>query len=139
MSDNNRSLVLRWFEEVWNQRRAETIDELMTDESVCYGDQGLMRGPAEFRRIQYEPLLAAFPDLRVQVDGIVSNDEDVVVRWTATGTHTGEGLPIPPTGKTATFAGISWIRARDGKLGEGWQASNITEVLRNLAEPSPVA
>lgn len=138
MSDENRSVVLRWFEEVWNQRRAETIDELMTDQSVCFTDQGPMRGPAEFRQAQYEPLLKAFPDLHVEVEDSLASDNAVVVRWTATGTHTGDGLPIPPTGKAVTFSGMSWIRTHDGKLWEGWQSSNISEVLRQLAEPSPV-
>ena len=139
MSEENRAVVLRWFEEVWNERRSEAIDELMTDESVCYTDQGPMRGGEEFRQQQYLPLLSAFPDLRVQVDGIVDSDEEVVVRWSAHGTHTGEGLPIPPTMNPASFTGISWIRVRDGKLHEGWQASNIAEVLRRLADPAPAA
>lgn len=139
MADDNRSLVLRWFEEVWNQRRPETIDELMTDESVCFTDQGPMRGGEGFRHLQYQPLLSAFPDLHVQVDDIIASGDDVVVRWTATGTHTGEGVQIPPTMKSVSFTGISWIRARDGKLQEGWQSSNISDILRRLAEPSPVA
>lgn len=139
MSNDNSALVLRWFEEVWNQRRSETIDELLTEESVCFTDQGPMRGGDEFRQLQYLPLLSAFPDLQVTVDGVIASDDEVVVRWTATGTHTGEGVQIPPTMKAVSFAGISWIRVRDGKLGEGWQASNIADAIRRLAEPSPVA
>lgn len=139
MSNENVSVVLRWFEEVWNQRRAETIEELLTDQSTCHTDQGPLCGCDEFRQRQYQPLTEAFPDLRVQVDGVVANDDEVVVRWTATGTHTGSGLPIPPTGRPALFSGISWIRVSDGKLREGWQSSNIAEVLRGLADPSAVA
>lgn len=138
MSSDNCSVVLRWFEEVWNQRRPETIAELMTPDSICYTDQGPLVGCQGFREIQYDPLLNAFPDLRVEVDGMVSDGDEVVVRWSATGTHTGNGLPIPPTMKPATFSGISWIRVRDGKLHEGWQSSNIAEVIRRLAEPAPV-
>ena len=139
MSSDNRALVLRWFDEVWNQRRQETIDELMTDQSVCYTDQGPMQGSEEFRQRQFQPLLAAFPDLEVRVDGVVDDDNEVVVRWTATGTHTGNGLPIPPTNRAVTIEGISWIRAHDGKLHEGWQSSNMSEVLRSLSEPLPVS
>lgn len=139
MTQDIRSLVLRWFEEVWNERRAETIDELLDDDSVCYADDGPMRGAGEFRARQYEPMVQAFPDLRVHVDGIIVGDDEVAVRWTATGTHTGEGLPIPPTQKQVVFQGISWIQTRDGKLHEGWQSSNFAQVLRGLAEPSPTA
>ena len=136
MSQDNSGLVLRWFDEVWNQRRAETIDELMTAQSVCYTDQGPMRGTEEFRALQYRPLLEAFPDLHVAVDGILADGDDVVVRWTANGTHSGAGLPIGPTMKPAVFTGISWIRVRDGKFAEGWQSSNIATVIRELAEPA---
>jgi steroid delta-isomerase-like uncharacterized protein len=94
-----------------------------------------VRGKDDFRQQMYLPLLRAFPDLHVQVEGIVSSsDDEVVVRWTATGTHTGEGLPIAPTNKPASFAGISWIRVRDGKFQEGWQSSNIADVIRQLGE-----
>lgn len=139
MSSENRTVVLRWFEEVWNQRLPETIDELMNERSVCYTDQGPMRGSEEFRHLQYTPLTSAFPDLHVDVDGIVEEGDDVVVRWTAHGTHSGEGVQIPPTHKRTTFTGISWIRVRNGKLEEGWQHSDITDVIRRLAEPAPVA
>ncbi|WP_164102311.1 ester cyclase [Candidatus Laterigemmans baculatus] len=131
MSEQNRSVVLRWFEEVWNQRRAETVDELMTAESICYGDLGPMQGASDFRKLFYEPLTQALPDLRVTVDGIVDDEQQVVVRWTAKGTHTGAGLPVPPTQRALEFSGISWICVRNGKLYEGWQQSNLAEVLRS--------
>ena len=137
MDDDLRSLLLRWFDEVWNQRRTETIDELIEDDSVCYTEQGPMRGAAEFRQLQYEPMVSAFPDLRVEVDGVVVGEGEAAVRWTATGTHTGEGLPAAPTGQPVVFQGVSWIRVRDGKFREGWQWSNAIEVIRHLGESSP--
>jgi predicted ester cyclase len=128
-------LVRRWFEEVWNQRRGEVIDELTTAESVCFTEGGPIRGPAEFRAKQFEPLLAAFPDLHVAVEGTVEEGDQVVVRWTATGTHTGVGMGLQPSGRSVTFQGMSWIVVRDGRLHEGWQTSNIPEVLRSLTVP----
>jgi steroid delta-isomerase-like uncharacterized protein len=133
MSAENVALVRRWFEEVWNQRRGETIEELVPADSVCFADGGPIRGPVEFRQRQYEPFLAAFPDLQVQVDGAIGQGDDVVVRWTATATHTGPGLGMPPTGRTVTFHGMSWVVVRDGKFHEGWQSSDVMEVTRGLA------
>jgi steroid delta-isomerase-like uncharacterized protein len=135
MSLENITIVKRWFDEVWNQRREQAIDELVTEESVCLTDQGLLRGPREFKERQYAPFLSAFPDLRVEVEGIVGQGEQVVVRWTASGTHDGDGLGFPPTHRKATFAGMSWVHVREGKLREGWQSSNISEVVRALAAP----
>ena len=133
MSQENLSLVQRWFEEVWNQRREQTIDDLVTEESVCFTSEGPIRGPGEFRERQFAPFVAAFPDLRVEVEGIIGQGDQVVVRWTASGTHEGEGLGLPPTHRKVTFEGMSWVQVRDGKLMEGWQSSNIAEVVRGLA------
>lgn len=133
MSSDNVAVARRWFEEVWNQRRSEAIDELVTADSVCYTDAGTMRGPEEFRKQQFEPFVAAFPDLKVQVEAAIAQDDQVVVRWVATGTHSGGGLGIAPTGRPVTFRGITWVVVRDGKFGEGWQSSDISLILRSLA------
>jgi steroid delta-isomerase-like uncharacterized protein len=136
MSVENSLLVRRLFDEVWNGRNEAMIEELLDEDSVCYADDGPMRGPTEFRKRQFEPFLAAFPDLHVEVEDVLWQGDQVVVRWCATGSHKGEGLGFPPTERPASFRGVSWIRVRDGKLGEGWQFSNIPVVLRSLAAPA---
>lgn len=136
MSAENVALVRLLFDEIWNARRGDLIEQLMDEQSVCYTDDGPLRGPDDFRRLQYEPFLAAFPGLHVQVDDVVCDGDQVIVRWTATGLHDGEGLGFPPTQRAATFRGVSWIRVRDGKLAEGWQYTNVPEVVRGLASPA---
>lgn len=134
MSAENVAVVLRFFHEVWNDRRQETIDELLDDESVCQSDIGELRGPAGFRAMQYEPMLAAFPDVRVTIEGIVAAGDEVAVRWSADATHTGSAMELVPTGRAVRMEGVSWIRVRDGKLGLGWQWSNIPTVLASLRQ-----
>jgi len=136
MPDDHEALVRRWFEEVWNGRRHDLIGEYVTHESVCLADDGPMCGPVEFRERMHTPFLSAFPDLVVVVEGSIARGEDVVVRWSASGTHTGDGLGFRPTGKRASFRGITWVRVRNGRFAEGWQSSNIPEVLRGLASES---
>lgn len=133
MEHDNIALVRRWFEEVWNQRRSALVDELLTDESVCHAEDGPMRGAKEFRERLYSPFLAAFPDFSTEVEAAIAQGDHVVVRWTATGRHTGGGLGIAPTGQPVFFRGITWVRAHNGKLVEGWQSSNIPEVLGELS------
>jgi steroid delta-isomerase-like uncharacterized protein len=133
MADPVADVARCWFEQVWNQRRAETIDELLTSNSVCYGDDGPLIGPQAFRERMYAPFLAAFPDLRVTVEGVVAEGDHAVVRWSAEGTHTGGGLGFGPSGKAIAFRGITWLRIDGGKLAEGWQHSNIPEVPRTLS------
>ena len=137
MAHDNVALVRRWFEEVWNLRREEVIDELLTAESICHGEGGLSRGPEEFKERQYVPFIAGFPGLRVEVESAVAQGDEVVVRWIASGCHSGDGLVREAARETASFRGITWVRVSDGKLVEGWQSSNIPEVVRGLAAPAP--
>jgi steroid delta-isomerase-like uncharacterized protein len=133
----NVTLLRRWFHEVWNERRPETIDELLAPQSVCHSDGGVLNGRDEFKALMYEPFVSALPDLCIEIDAIVADGDQVVVRWHAMGTHTGEGLGIPATGRTGAFCGITWVRVEEGKLVEGWQCSNIPEVLRGFAAQLP--
>jgi predicted ester cyclase len=134
MSAENIAVVRRFFEEVWNQRRAETIEELLDEESVCQSDLGELRGPAGFRAMQYEPFLAAFPDARVTIEGIMAVGDEVAVRWSADATHTGGAMEMAPTGRPVRMEGVSSIQVRDGKLGVGWQWSNIPTLLASLRQ-----
>lgn len=136
MSAETVAVARRWFEEVWNQRRVETIHELLAADSVVHGDIGVLTGPDEFYDRQYVPFLAAFPDIRVEVEDAIGQGDQVVVRWSAAGTHTGDGLGFPATGRPVRFRGMTWIRARGGRLGDGWQWSDIPQVLRGLATPA---
>jgi hypothetical protein len=72
MAVENVVLARRWFEEVWNQRRTDTIDELLTDESVSHTDSGPLRGKREFKERAHAVFLSAFPDLRMTVEGTVA-------------------------------------------------------------------
>lgn len=71
MTQSVVELARRWFEEVWNERREATIEELLSPESVCFAESGPVIGHVQFREQMYAPLLAAFPDVRVAIDDIL--------------------------------------------------------------------
>jgi steroid delta-isomerase-like uncharacterized protein len=132
MESHNAALARRWFDEVWNQRKAEAIDELVTQHSVCYSEAGEFAGPEAFKTQMHGPFLAAFPDLHVEVEGIVSQGDDVVVRWVATGTHNGAGLGMPPTGRAVRFRGMTWIKLAGGKFAQGYDCWNVGGLMASL-------
>src|SRR3954463_11103552 len=119
------ALARRWFEEVWNQRRAGTVGELLRPDSVCHPDRGDMVGPAAFLAFR-EQMLRALPDLHVTVEDVVADGDRAAVRWDATGTHTGPFAGTPATGKAVAFHGVTWIRCAGGKLIEGWDCFDAT-------------
>ena len=121
MAGENIALLRRWFDEVWNQGKLETIHELMAADAVGIGQAGpevAIRGPLEFQPF-VEKLRAAFPDIKVIIeDGFESGDKAVV--WSATMTHRGDQLGVAATGKPVRITGMSMVRIRDGKIVAGW-------------------
>lgn len=137
MRPSNAALARRWFEEVWNERRTEIIDELVTAESVCYSEAGELRGKEAFMQLVHGPFVTAFPDLRVEVQEVADAGDVAVVRWTAAATHTGDLPGMPATGRRISFRGLTWIRYRDGKMVEGFDCWNQAGLFQALQSGSP--
>ena len=74
----------------------------------------------------------SFPDFHVTSEDIIAEGDKVVSRWTASGTHKGELFGIPPTGKKATWKGISIYRFADGKIVEAWGDADFLGLLQQL-------
>src|SRR5579862_6347216 len=112
MSEENKKIVRRWFEEVWNQGREGTIDELFSATGVAHGlgdTEQDVHGPPEFK-VFAANLRGTIPDLRISVDDILSDGERVAVRITLVGTHNGHGLGVAPTGRRISIQGIIIVR-----------------------------
>ena len=77
-------------------------------------------------------LRAAFPDIQMTIEDVIAEGEKVVVRYTARGTHYGEFMGVPPTGRKATWAGINIYRGEGGKVVETWQLSDALGLMRQL-------
>jgi steroid delta-isomerase-like uncharacterized protein len=135
MTVENVALARRWFEEVWNARRDETIDELLAEESVSHTAAGPLRGKREFRERAHAVFLSAFPDLRMTVEGTVAEGDEVVVRWSVRATHGGDGLGFPATGRAVAFPGMTWIRFSGGKMVEGRDCWDQTGLIQSLRGP----
>lgn len=138
MSSSNTALAKRWFEEVWNQRRDATVNELMAVECDGHMEGGDVRSPSEFLAAR-AALLSAFPDLKVKVEDTIAEGDRVAVRWSARGTHRGGDLGFAASGQGADFRGISWIRFSDGKIVEGWDSWNLGRLLEDLRAASVAA
>ena len=129
--ENNVALARRWFEEVWNQRRTEVVHELLLPDSVGHLEGGDVVGPEPFLAV-HAGLVQTLPDLRVHVEDTVAQGDQVVVRWSASGTHVGKGMGCEPTGARLKFRGMTWLRFRDGKMVEGWDAWDLDGLMQKL-------
>ena len=132
----NTALVERFWQEGWGPGSDAAIAELVADDEVHHwgiGDDTLTR--AEFAN-RVQTLLAAFPDLTVQVDQTVAEDDLVASRWTATATHQGPWMGIAPTGNSVTYTGINIFRIACGQIAESWGEADHVGLLRQLGELS---
>jgi steroid delta-isomerase-like uncharacterized protein len=75
---------------------------------------------------------SAFPDLRVQNHDVIVEGDKAVARWTADGTHRGELMGIPATGKRVRLKGIDVIRATNGKIVERWGEFDALGMMQQL-------
>jgi steroid delta-isomerase-like uncharacterized protein len=131
MSTQSEALVRRWFDEVWNEGRADAIDALLTDRSIVHGLGADLQGPVGFKTF-YASYRDAFPDLLVRIEHIVSDDDLVAVHWSATATHSGGGLGVAATGKPVQFTGMAFIRVAEDKLIEGWNSFDQLGMLQQI-------
>lgn len=139
IEDRYRALARRWFEEVWNEGREETIDELLAPDAVVHGlgEQGQqLVGPHHFRRF-YHHFRSGLPDVRVMVDDVMAVGDQTAVRVTCRATHSGAGMGVEATGRAVTCTGIIWIRWRDGRIVEAWNEFDAAGLAAQISGPAP--
>jgi steroid delta-isomerase-like uncharacterized protein len=127
-----------WFEHVWNQRNPSKAHELMAVDAIGHLEGGqVIVGPDAFLEFQAS-FLAAVPDMRIAVVDSLADDNDVCVHWTATGTHSGPGLGVAPSGARVSFRGVTWFHTRDGQIVDGrdfWNIEGLMQTMRVASEP----
>ena len=134
MSDANIAIAKRWFEEVWNQRRTATITELFAPNGISHGvaeDGSDLIGPQAFIPF-YERFLNAFPDMKLKVEDVIADGDKVLIRWSATMRHTGDGLGLAATNKPVAIGGMSLARIADGQLVEAWDHWDKLAMLQQI-------
>lgn len=108
------TLSYRWFEEVWNNKNAAAIDELMWHDVKAYGlsEENNFIDGNDFKSF-YLDFTNQYSDIHVAVQDVISQDDIESARCWVTLTH-------KESGKKAAFAGICMARFKDGKIVEAW-------------------
>jgi steroid delta-isomerase-like uncharacterized protein len=127
-----KAIARRYIEEVWNKGNLALIDELFTPDHINHSPSaGQMAGPEGLKQ-----LIASFrnaaPDLHFTIDDMIAEGDRVVTRWTARGTHAGELMGVPPTGKQITVTAIVIDRFAGGKFAEHWAGRDDLGLYQQL-------
>ena len=137
MSEQNKRIARKVFEDVQSQQNLALVDELVAGDYVGHTPLDDIHGPEGAK--QFDAVLReAFPDYQVTVADQIAEGDKVATRWTCRGTHKGQFQGIPPTGKQMAMSGITIFRIADGKLIEGWTNPDLLGMLQQLgAIPTP--
>ena len=122
LTETNKTVSRRFLEEVWNKGNLALLNEIIAKDHVDSGPgtlPGLPTGPEGSKQL-VTVYRNAFPDVHFTIDEQIAEGDNVVTRWTAHGTHKGELVGIPATGKSTTVTGIAIDRIVNGKIAESW-------------------
>lgn len=139
-TEENKAIVRREVEELYNpDGDLDAVEEIFAPDYVLHDpsvpEEG--RGPEAARQLA-TTFRSAFPDLHTTFDEAVAEGDKVAYRWTASGTHEGELMGIPPTGNRMTITGTAIARISEGRIEEGWQNFDALGMMQQLgAIPEP--
>ena len=133
--EENKAILRRWFDEVWNQGRAEAIDELFASDGIAHGlsgdEENPMAGPEGFKPF-HQTFRGAFPDIEVVVEDMIAEGDKVVARCSVRGKHAGDHLGIAASNSPVAFDGIAIVRITDGKIVEAWNNFDFMKMNRQV-------
>jgi steroid delta-isomerase-like uncharacterized protein len=135
VSEKNKAAVRR-FQDATNTHDADliakTVDEVFHPDVLMSTPLPLEVTGAEAVKEVFRRLHRAFPDLVVTIEDLIAEGDRVVSRNTVTGTHRGEYLGVPPTGRTITYSEIFIVRFAGGRVAETWGVVDVLAQMKQL-------
>ncbi len=139
--ERNKAVILRNYEEIWNQGRFEVADEIVDPEfhdhpPTRFFDVGLV-GPASLKEAASH-FREAFSDFHDTMENVIAEGDRVAYLGTISGTHDGELFGFPATGKPMAVRGVNFFRLADGKIVERWGQFDVLTMMVQLGlAPGP--
>jgi steroid delta-isomerase-like uncharacterized protein len=135
MSEANKALVQRWFDEVWNKGRAEAIEEMFDEYGIAHGlsedPANPITGPRDFRPF-HTLFREAFPNMMIVVEDMIAEGDKVAARCSVRARHEGEFLGKSATDSPVEFTGITIVRIDHGKIVEAWNNFDFMTLHRQV-------
>jgi steroid delta-isomerase-like uncharacterized protein len=138
-TEQNKALVRQLVEKVINQGNIKLVDELLRPDFVEHEElpPGIPPG-REAPKVLFTVLRSAFPDLKATIEHLIAEGDEVVFHMTWTGTHQGEFMGIPPTGKSISINVIDILGIAEGKFVEHWGVMDSMAMMQQLGVvPAP--
>jgi len=134
----NKAIIPRSVEEFWNTGNVAGVDEICGSDYAGHDPSAFHAGDLEQFKRSARAIFAGFPDVRVIIDDLIADGDQVVKRWTARRTHTGEFIEVPATGNQMAITGSDIYRIAGGKIVECWSNSDSLDFMQQLRVVPPM-
>ncbi len=129
--EENKNIVRR-YQEIYNSNELDRLTEVVSADLLTPNIMpGIPQG-LEGAKAAHRIMLAGFPDYQTIVEDMIAEGDKVAARIRMAGTHTGEFMGIPPTGRQISFTGIYIARIANGKMVEHWGEEDSVSLLQQL-------
>ena len=137
----NSEVITKWYEEVWNKKNEDAINELYASDCIAHGladDAGNEIVGPEMFKVFFRKFIGSFPHIRVTVDDMVSEGDKIAARATVRLSHTGENFllsaekSLAPSGKIIEFSGMTFTTIRNGQIAEAWNNFDFLRLYTEL-------
>ena len=132
--EERKAIFRRIVEEGFNKGNLAIVDELVATNHVNHADN--VHGPEEYKQF-ITMYRTAFPDLHMTIEDQIAEGDKVVNRWTSRGTHKGNLMGIPPTGKQITMTGMYVAQIVGGKIVQEWGNFDALGMMQQLGVGPP--
>ena len=134
---DNAEIFKSYLREVWENGNIGAIGDYIGPDFVNHDPVPYISPDRDGEAALVGMFLGSFSGLKTNVEEAVPEGDRLAVRWTATGTHTGKFIGIPPTGREVSMVGVEFLRFADGKIREVWINFDMAGLLQQLgAVPS---
>jgi steroid delta-isomerase-like uncharacterized protein len=129
---DNEGLVRRYLDEVWNKGNVAAVDEFLAPSYRRHLSPASAPLTRDGQRQRLSGFRAAFPDVHLSVEDVLVAGDRVAFRTLIRGSHRGDLMGIPPTGKAVSFYTVDIVRIEDGKVTEQWGGPDLLSLLQQL-------
>lgn len=128
----NKEICKRFFDELHDKGNFDIIDELVHPNVISHDPfPGQPKG-SEGVRSTMNIFRTAFPDLKLIHNDMIAEDDRVMIKFTATGTHQAKFMNIPATNKKIAYEEVVILRLKDGQITEHWAVADAMALLQQL-------
>lgn len=140
MTDEKKALADRFHMDIFQAGRLEVADEILTPDFAIHGPgypPEWTRGPEGTKQLA-TAIVDGIPDRRIAHHETVAEGDLVMIRWSMTGTHDGDLMGVPPTGRPIDVTGFDLFRIESGRIAELWQNWDQLGLMQQIgAIPAP--